>query len=723
MLLSVQSLNSTKLGTLLEVWYVGGEHAYVKRPFDPYFFSTIRMPKYSNEEVVKKDLATHKFITMHKISFTNTNALRSNADYVFTTDDDVPYVQRVAIDEGFYYPSPLPHHYAFDIETWRGRIQAIAFDGHETHEYSAGNNERANIEFLNQKIANLNPDLLDTYWGSYFDITKTQERAKIHDIKLAWGRNGEEPYIKKRQYRRGPKMGVEHTVRMKGRLHFDVWKEVDMDQTLAGIKDHKLRTVTKWFKFPPCLPIDYDNMDAMSDKDLGEACLSHAHATWLLADMYLHRLYYHADTIGLPLNLLIERTPSHLPNYIYMRDLERLGYIARSNNKERFPQFFNFGRKAYQGAIVRLYQAGIYSKLFHDDFKSMYPTVMGVFNLSSETVRLIDVKHGDFTGLERPRFNGQILTVYDKKVGAIKVEIDRKEGITKKRIREWMKQRSIVKDKLKLHPNDPALESEQYGLKVNLNTIYGYHGMRFARYGCAPIAAIITAIGRWWLWESVNLMENEGCKVIESDTDGIYHVGEDMSKQLTAYIRTLIPHPYDPAFIKVDNDVYDGGIFYEEKGYLLKDGNDIKFHGSGLKGRHMPAICDKASLELAKGLFAGEDVKHILWKYTKLKRRPLADFVMTMELHKDSYVSRTMHGKLIKKAFQYGVEFEQGSEVKYIKCKDGYMPFPLSGYNYEIDYNYYRKRLAHVLARILGPTKRMGKKTIMMIMKEGQMIL
>lgn len=727
MLLSVNSLNTRKRGTVLDVWYVGGEHAYVRRPFDPYFFSTIRLPGYRNEERQMTDLATFEPLKMFKVPFPDTNLLKDNADSAFTTDDDIPYTQRVVIDEGFYFKSPLPSHYAFDIETWHGRIQAIAYYGSDVQEYAAGNNERANIEFLNRKINELNPDLLDTYWGSYFDVARTQERAHVHKIKLVWGRDGAEPYIRKREYRRGPKVGVENTVKLAGRLHFDVWKEVDMDQTLSGIKDHRLKTVTDWFKLPPTLSIDYDNMDNMSDEALGEACLSHARAAWQLAEMYLHRLYYFADSLGLPLNLLIERTPSHLPNYIYMRDMQRLDFIARAGNNERYPQFFNYGRKAYQGAIVKLYNPGIYERLKKADFKSMYPSIMGVFNLSPETVRLLSVDHIVCTGLEKPKFNGQELTIYDNKVGAIKVWIDKKEGVTRQHIKDWMEQRRIVKVKLEENPKDTALESWQYGLKVNLNTIYGYHGMRYARYGCAPIAAIVTAVGRWWLWESVALMEREDkeCVIIESDTDGIYQVGKDQSKELTAYIQSLIPEPYDPSFISVENEQYAGGIFYEEKSYILKSAKDgeLLFHGSGLKGRHMPAICDQASMELATALFAGADVKQILWKYTKLKNYPLSDFAMTVELHQEDYENTSMYGKLLTKARQQGIEFEQGSEVRYIKCRNGYVPYPLPSYVYHIDYEYYRERLAHVLARILGPTKRMGHKTIEMIMQQGQMIL
>ena len=57
MILSVESRNTREYGTILDVWYVGGEHAYVRRLFDPYFFSTIPLTGYKNESRIMTDLA------------------------------------------------------------------------------------------------------------------------------------------------------------------------------------------------------------------------------------------------------------------------------------------------------------------------------------------------------------------------------------------------------------------------------------------------------------------------------------------------------------------------------------------------------------------------------------------------------------------------------------------------------------------------------------------
>jgi len=727
MLLSVSARNSTEYGTLLEVWYVGGERKFVKRPFDPYFYSLIKIPKRRNEAVTFKDLATHEKLEMWKVSFPDTNSLKKVADPSYTTDDDIPYDQRVAIDEGYNYPSETPAHYAFDIEMHKRRITAVSFYNPKDKDVSAGNDERAHLHFLNEKIEESNTDLVDTYWGSYFDVIRVRERAKHHNIPLKWGREQSAPYIKKRRFKRGPRSGIEHIVRIRGRLHFDVWKEVNGDQTLSGIKDHRLQTVAEWFNFGE--PTEYDHsrlMDYGWDVVASE-CLEDSKKTWLLAEMYLNRLYYFADTMHLPLNMLIERTPSHIPNYVYMRDMKKLGIIARENNNERYKQFFTYGRKAYQGAMVKLYNAGIYDIVRKADFKSMYPTIMYTLNLSPESVKLLSVEHLKCTGFEPPLFEDDTLGIYDSKVGLFKVQIAPEESISKKRIRTWMAEREKAKVMLRKDPKNPQLESWQYGLKVHLNKLYGYNGMRFARYGVAPIAADVTGIGRWWMWESVKWLREQERKVIEVDTDGAYYRGDGVAKELTAHIKSLMPERWDTSLIKVEDEKFDAGIFYEEKGYILKEGKKLLFHGSGLKGRHLPPICDYAAEELTTGIFEGKDPKEIVWKYAReLKKYPLEDFVMTMQLHKEEYKDGTMQSEILKIGAKYDIEYEWGAEVRYVKCRQAYVPYHVARrfpHKYRIDYAYYRNRLASILARILGPTKHMGSKTLKMILKEGQSIL
>lgn len=89
MLLSVDSRNTRQHGTFLDVWYIGGEHRFVKRPFDPYLFSMRPIPRYRNESKTMIDLGTFEPLKTFKVSFPDTNLLKDNADSAFTTDDDI----------------------------------------------------------------------------------------------------------------------------------------------------------------------------------------------------------------------------------------------------------------------------------------------------------------------------------------------------------------------------------------------------------------------------------------------------------------------------------------------------------------------------------------------------------------------------------------------------------------------------------------------------------
>ena len=720
MILIAERLNTNKYGTVLSLWFVGGEHKTVRRPFDPYFYSLVNVG--GGTRVKRKALSTlQEFKRLFKMEFSRTDQLMRVWDPSYGMEK-VPYVQRVAIDQGYNYPSELPSHYAFDIETERNRITALSFVGKNVRECEVGP-ERRVIQFLDTMVTEYNPDLLDSYWGSYFDVRRMIHRAKHHGIKLKWGRTKGGVYIKRRRYRRGPKIGIENVVRIPGRIHFDVWKEVDRDQTLSGIKNHKLRTVAEWFGIGKKSEYDHARLGEYGKDVLREECIEDSRICWELAERYLRKLYVLTEKLQLPLSLLVERTPSHVPNYIHMRELKELGIVCDKDNKERFPEFFVHGRKAYQGAYTKLFKPGIYQALKNADFKGMYPAIMGCYGLSSETVELLSVTPGDYTGLEPPEFHGNEIWIYDKHVGLFKCRIREGGGFTRRWLIELGEWRDEVKEKLKEKPDDPYLESEQYAIKVISNKMYGYHGMRFARGGLAPIAAIVTGIGRWWMTKTIDWLKPHGIDSIECDTDGDWYVGDDFSKELTEYIRSLIPNRYDSGFIRVETKSYDGAIFYEEKNYLLKKGSKILRHGSGLKGRQLPRICDYAAIELAEGIFAGEDLKSILWKWTRIKDHPLEDFAMTMELHKESYKSRTMHHKLVQQLRNQGVDVSWGAEIRYVKCKHGYKPLGLPQRTYDIDYPYYRKRIAAVLARILGPTKKMSRESIFKIIKEGQMIL
>jgi len=719
MILIAESFNHPKYGTLLDIWYVGGEHRIVKRPFNPYFYSLVKLPNsFPVEKILLENVERGKQTIWLK-EFTDTRQLEKERDPAYTFQDDIPYIQLVAAKMGFKYPSPKPKHKAFDTE-WNGdKLIALGYGDKDDIEVFTGE-EKEILARFNEILAVDNPDILDTYWGSYFDVEKLQKKAEELGVKLRWGRDGSEPFIKRREYRHGAKRGMKQQVRIKGRIHFDVFNEVEMDQTLSGIKNKRLQTVAEWFKFGEASKIDHGKLMQYGIEVVKSECAEDVRKTWMLADHYLQNLYTLADHyLYLPLNLLVERSPSHIPNYIYMREFEEKNIVASRNNAERFPAFFVWERKSYEGALVKLYNPGIYEKVSKIDFRSMYPSICACFNFDPLTVKLLDINRGlEWEGWVA-KFEGRKITIFDKNIkGTFTIRIENKEGITKKWIAQLMEWREQIKSDKSLTEDEKR--SRQWAIKIMMNSLYGYHGMKHARYGWAPIAAATTGIGRWMLLEAIKFIDKD-VKVIEADTDGIYYEGtKGLADKVQSYIRSIIPSIYDPSFIKITEERYDGGIFYEEKGYVLKKNERYEFHGSGLTGRHHARICDKALEAVVDGIFKGEEIKDVLWQFANLKKFPFEDFILTIELRKvpSQYKEGTMIHYLLK---ELG-DVEIGDEIQYVKTRKGFKPVEKANKS-DLDYDYYRERIAEVLARILKPTKRINTFTIEQIIKGGQQIL
>jgi DNA polymerase elongation subunit (family B) len=193
-------------------------------------------------------------------------------------------------------------------------------------------------------MARDNPDVSATYNGARFDWQYLSRRAVEMGVPLPLGRRGDPPWIKEVQREYGKIRGVDYLIRLFGRICFDVWKETRLDTSLTGrVPNRQLKSVAAWFRehgvIPPDCPIisvNYAKMGEMDPKDLAEYCLSDARLTWYLAEHYLRMLKDLAVYLKAPLNLMVDRSPSHVGNFIYGQEFKRLGVVSDKTNFERF---------------------------------------------------------------------------------------------------------------------------------------------------------------------------------------------------------------------------------------------------------------------------------------------------------------------------------------------------------------------------------------------------
>lgn len=589
MLLSVEPFDHPIEGTLLDVWFVGGEHKVLRPPCLPHFYSWVEQG--SCEEVSKRLLCGDP-VQVYRVDFPTLQMLE-RCRHCQSFMDHKRFVDVLISKHGFAIPSSLPSVLSWDIETytkgkrvgvnWReDTIRSIAVWGKLEHlikcvmlgtrnsctgcpwddggacilELDADNvpngkfgrcwrvgAQMAEPDVINKALAfkrTYDTDLLAGFNDGDYDFRVLLSRCRFHRIRCRFGRDGSEPYLIVRNYERRGKEREVVTVRIRGRVHFDVYLEVMFDQTLYDLKGRGQLEVAKHFGFNPIEDVDHA---AIPDDRVEETNLDDARCCYELAQLYLQNIYALCEELSVPLNLMCARSPSHVPNWFFGVAYEELGIISEKSNVERFPQIFGRGGKPYQGALVKCFRAGVFRNVKHKDFASFYPSIMMEYNLSPETVTLVAMK--PYTGEYRfDKYDDYwIIEVPDvpKKKGkpdwntaaqiVCRINMTH-DGVVKKKLLHIREERFNLK-RLYKRTKDQKLYSRQYALKVIQITLYGYCGMRWSLYGNILVAILITALARYHMQAELvkpeygKVVEVDGVKagerVIEVDTDGFYY--------------------------------------------------------------------------------------------------------------------------------------------------------------------------------------------------------
>ena len=214
-------------------------------------------------------------------------------------------------------------------------------------------------------------------------------------------------------------------------------------------------------------------------------------------------------------------------------------------------------RPAYTGGFVVEPKKGIHSDIIVFDFRSLYPTVIVTHNISPET---LECQHKEC-----------------KKNKPLKSEhhfCKKIKGFIPRNLEEIVKERIQIKNKMKKLKKDSlehkALDNMQYALKIIANSIYGYMGYMGAKWYCYPCAAASAAWGRFYIKNSINMIEKEGFEVIYGDTDSVFIVIPNVKKsELIKKAEKFLKKINDqlPGMIQLElRGIYEGGIFVTVKG-------------------------------------------------------------------------------------------------------------------------------------------------------------
>ncbi|ALC40814.1 mus205 [Drosophila busckii] len=225
------------------------------------------------------------------------------------------------------------------------------------------------------------------------------------------------------------------------------------------------------------------------------------------------------------------------------------------------------------------------------DFQSLYPSMIIAYNYCFSTC-LGRVEHlGSSTTFEfaasQLRVSRELLQqllerdlVTISPCGVVFVKRELREGILPRMLSEILDTRQMVKQSMKLHKHNSALQrvlhSRQLGLKLMANVTYGYTAANFSgRMPAVEVGDSVVSKGRETLERAIKLVESNEqwqVRVVYGDTDSMFvqvpgrqraeafRIGE----QIAAAVTEMNPHPVK---LKLEK-VYQPCILQTKKRYV-----------------------------------------------------------------------------------------------------------------------------------------------------------
>ncbi len=707
-----------------------GKRVILESPFKPYFYAKKRLEFDMAQDIIEipetvkllSDLKKHK---VYKYEVPNVDYIREinkslsrpgldshqrivNAIF----ENHTKFIDRILIDQPDfviqYANTDEIKFFYFDIETLMSNyvdkkiITSIAYAGNDRKVYSKQGDEKKILEWFLDAVQSIDPDIIVGYYHRDFDIPRIIDRCKIHGLdhkKLA--RDEKVHYYKGERDRNV-------TMKIGGRILWDLLDSVNADQTIYGIKNHKMKTVCEFFGIEGSDWVKVDMTNSVCDVDedtLRQHNEDDIRRTFGLADIYWGNMSTLAEMFKVPLDFVINNTQASLANIFMGRGLLELNIRSTGMNQDRHPEIFRRpkakGESNYEAAMVGIYQPGLHKPVYKIDFAGFYPSLMAAFNLSPDTAKILGYQPYQKELSSKVVGNKVIYYIPDKIIKktiivGVKQDID---GFLRKELRKIREIRNEIKASYKTAtPGEKdILNSRQWALKVMQNIPSGLNGSAISRYGDIGTTIPTVGFGREILSDLKDFLDKGEPICIESDTDGLYLSEKPDMDEVNKFLKDLIATKFnleESTEISLDLDEYGAGYFIKQKNYILQSvKGDLIYHGAGMKSSRLPGIFDSTKDILCDALLNdnANNIKPILNQICKLEQYDLKDLTLRTTLHKklSQYKKGSLQFKLGSQLKALGIPVEIGAQTEYIKTKDGYVVIQAANSLKDIDKDYY----------------------------------
>ncbi|MDP0497856.1 MAG: DNA polymerase domain-containing protein [Verrucomicrobiota bacterium JB024] len=417
--------------------------------------------------------------------------------------------------------------------------------------------ERELLKSLNDALEELDPDVIEGHNIFKFDLDYLRQRFRRFKVPCRWGRFGQEASWRNSRIRIAERWIDFPRCDLPGRTVLDTYLMIQVydvtTRDLAsyslkevavhlGISDRETRTYLKAQDIQKAFADDRETFLGYLGDDLRET----AGIAALLLPTYV------AQIKSFPMTLQ-EACLRGTGGKVDLLFLEKY-YHARQALPE--PPAVN----AFEGAYSRSFVSGVHKHVLHYDVASLYPSLL---------LHIGRNPAGDTLGIFIPML----------------------KELRAERLRYKTLAREAESAELRAE-----YQARQASFKILINSFYGYLGFGGARFADSDLAAEVTRRGRELLVKLIEAFEQEGCTVLEADTDGIYVSSEadfDNPEGLLARVAGDLPVGID---LEYDGS-YPAMLCYKAKNYALYDGEQLRIRGSALRSRgiepYLKALTDQ----------------------------------------------------------------------------------------------------------------------------------
>ncbi len=610
------------------------------------------------------------------------------------------------------------------VREYEGKIQEDILSGPE----------KSILEKFRKIILDEDVDVLSGYNICNYDIPLIVGRSELLGVSTAWARNGRDVVLRRRggealartaaagstggnggDRRPGAAgkkyvdKGTSTVVEVPGRLVVDSWyfarKEKRPKRETLGAMAQMILGKAK-------LDVDTSRMDEEWQSNPGrvkEYCqqdtrLSHE---ILKKIRVLEKYQALADVARLPLfDCLLDRNSAYIDSLL-IRAADREKVVVPNNRH-------GDDSEAIEGGYVHDPQPGLYDNVVVFDFASLYPSVIIQNNICFTTIS----PDGAIQTPDGSRF----------------LDASVKEGILPRIMKGLLEARRESKKKMKAAKTDEERDyynSLQSAQKILANAHYGVFASRFYRFTDRRIGGSITALARQYTTGIIKKLEEEGLKVIYSDTDSIFVVSPEPTIEATRRLAEKLSERFSGGaltleFEKIVSPLFLGKMKKRYFGRIVHPTQEVVVRGfETRRGDSFPLL--SASLDAIFERILNRDVAGAVeYARQEIKRvseggAQLPELVISKTaLDESSYKvmkrktgetiraeDRLPHVQALKKAEKFGVYIPAGMKVSWIVTNSRRTPQQVEPFmdgipfTHSPDYLYYRDKLCDAFLRVL----------------------